>query len=39
LCKPCPDYHYTVDNKVCIPQPYPTRVRNYNNKYMILEFS
>jgi hypothetical protein len=39
LCVPCPDYHYTVDSLTCKPQPYPVRVKNYNNRYLILELS
>lgn len=39
LCKPCSDYQYTLNSVQCQPQPYPTKLKNYNNKYLILEFS
>jgi hypothetical protein len=38
-CISCNDYYYTVDSVKCLAQPFPVRVRNYNNKYLILEFS
>jgi hypothetical protein len=38
-CKTCFDYYYTVDSVLCLPQPYPVKVSNYNNRYLILEFS
>lgn len=38
-CIPCKDQFYTVDSKNCLARPYPVMVKNYNNKYLILQFS
>jgi len=38
-CKPCSDFYYTVNSLTCLPQPYPAKITNYNNNYLILEFS
>jgi hypothetical protein len=38
-CIPCYDYYYTTDWQTCTPQPFPTKLTNYGNQYLILEFS
>ena len=35
-CKSCFDFYYTVNSQLCLPQPYPMKIRNYNNNYLIL---
>lgn len=35
----CYDNYYTIDWLECIPLPYPLKLTNYNNEYLILEFS
>ena len=38
-CKTCSDFYYTINALTCLPQPYPAKITNYNNNYLILEFS
>lgn len=38
-CIKCPDNSYTIDNIKCLPQPYPMKITNYDNNYLIIEFS
>ena len=35
----CLDFYYTLDWETCIPLPYPVKVTNYNNDYLIMQFS
>ena len=38
-CIQCYDFYYTIDYLTCEPLPYPLSITNFNNDYLIFNFS